>query len=100
MKKRREKPQQNFYCLLKEAFDMKKPQPTLSDLKRRSSGSGGCHSSHTHKNALAHRTGFRSAVNGGGNRDRRGRPGNTPPFPQSRPRAGRRCLGVSRGGNR
>ena len=63
------------------------------------SRSGGCHSSHTHKNALADQTGFRFGASDADNHDRRGRPGNTPLFPQSRPKARCRRLGVSPAGS-
>ena len=59
-----------------EPLEPLKLKPSLGSLSDGlASRSGGCHSSHTHKTALAHRTGFRCAVNGGGNRDRWDRPG-------------------------
>ena len=63
------------------------------------SRSGECHSSHTHKTAQAHQTGFRCAGCGGDARDRRARSGNRPPFPQSRLAAVRHLVAVSPAGS-
>ena len=46
------------------------------------------------RTALAHQTASRFAVSGAGSRDRQVHPGNTPLFPQSRPRANRHRSGV------
>jgi len=84
--------------LLASLMKHSQPNPSpASNLCDRSphSRSGGCHSSHTHKTALAHQTGSRFAVSGGDSRDRRGRPGNTPPFPPPHPTATPRKVGVS-----
>jgi hypothetical protein len=64
------------------------------------SRSGECHNSHRHKTAQAHQTGCRCWESGGDARGKRARIGNTPPFPQSRPRAARLRLGVSPAGSR
>ena len=59
------------------------------------SRSGGCHSSHRHKTAQAHQRAFRCWGCGGDSRGKKAPPGNTPPFPQSRPRAALHPLGFS-----
>jgi len=64
------------------------------------SRSGECHSSHRRKSAQAHQTAFRCWECGGGSRDRRGRLGNTPPFPPPRPTAAPQWVGVSPAGSR
>ena len=62
--------------------------------------SGECHSSHRHQTAQAHPEAFRCWVRGGGSHDKRGRPGNTSPFPQSHPTATRHPLGVAQASSR
>ena len=62
--------------------------------------SGGCHSSHTHRNAQAHQTAFHCWGCGGDSRGTQARSGNRPPFPQSRHSIARHPLGVSAAGNR
>ena len=65
-------------------------KPSLGSLKSGlASRSGECRSSHTHKNAQAPQTASRCWRSGGDSRGKRGRIGNTPPFPQPHPRA---CL--------